>query len=356
MAMNEEDARKQRMANDAISRQPTYRHNRETSWNTYLLERADYIDALNLTAVLGADLGDWKKKALLLSLKNQAKELASSISAEDRRDLTYEQLENRLSGIFCPPAESQLLKQSFKSLKQRRQEDITHYLSQKESLYKRAYAEAERSTDFLIESTIRGVYNVEVRKNLAMARFSQINPMDTFEKLRRTALSLVAAERWKMENGISESTSMEGLTQTTYFGQNKFQEEDGVEDMEIGKIGDKRSIKSCCNCEEKRICYGCGEKGHLKHQCPGTNKPGNGNNGNGSRDVNHQHGSHHMEDASRARCYRCRRPGHLARECYARRTLEGEELPLPKPKVNKLGPTDPDGPGGEIEFSSSGED
>ena len=102
--------------------------------------------------------------------------------------------------------------------------------------------------------------------------------MDTFEKLRRTALSLVAAERWKMENGISESTSMEGLTQTTYFGQNKFQEEDEVEDMEIGKIGDKRSIKSCCNCEEKMICYGCGEKGHLKYQCPGTNKPGNGDN------------------------------------------------------------------------------
>ena len=97
-----------------------------------------------------------------------------------------------MSGIFCPPAESQLLKQSFKSLKQRGQEDITHYLSQKESLYKRAYAEAERSTDFLIESTIRGVYNVEVRKNLATARFSQM-PMDTFEKLRKTELYLVSS-------------------------------------------------------------------------------------------------------------------------------------------------------------------
>ena len=231
-----------------------------------------------------------------------------------------------MSGIFCPPAESQLLKQSFKSLKQRGQEDITHYLSQKESLYKRAYAEAERSTDFLIESTIRGVYNVEVRKNLAMARFSQINPMDTFEKLRRTALSLVAAERWKMENGISESTSMEGLTQTTYFGQNKFQEEDGVEDMEIGKIGDKRSIKSCCNCEEKRICYGCGEKGHLKHQCPRTTT-----NGNGSKD-----GNHHMEDQSKVKCYRCMRAGHIARECFARKTLDGVMLPIPGEEKGKV--------------------
>ena len=355
MAMNEEDARKQRMANDAISRQPTYKHNRETSWNTYLLERADYIDALNLTAVLGADLGEWKKKALLLSLKNQAKELASSISAEDRRDLTYEQLENRLSGIFCPPAESQLLKQSFKSLKQGRKEDITRYLSQKESLYKRAYAEAERSTEFLIESTIKGVFNMEVRKQLATLRFNVVNPMNNFDMLRRSALSLVAAERWKMECGISDSTSMDGLSQTTYFGENKFQEGDEVEDMEIGKMGGKRSIKTCCNCEETRICYGCGEKGHLKHQCPGTNRHGNGDNGNGSRDVDHQHGGH-MEDSSKVRCYRCKRTGHVARECFARRTLDGQELPLPKPKVNKLRPTDPDGPGGEIEYSSSGED
>ena len=347
MAMSEEEARKQRMANDAISRQPTYKHNKETSWNTYLLERADYIDALNLTAVLGAGLGDWKKKALMLSLKNAAKELASSITLEDRQNLTYEQLESRLSGIFCPPAESQLLKQSFKSLKQGRREDITHYLSQKESLYKRAYSEEERSTDFLIESTIKGVFNMEVKRSLATARFNQVTPMNTFEMLRRSALSLVAAERWKMECGISESASMDGLMQTTYFGQNKFQEEDEVEDMEIGRIGDKRGIKTCSNCEEKRICYGCGERGHLRHQCPGAHKPGNGDNGNGSRDV---------EDSSRVRCYRCRRPGHLAKECYARKTLDGEELPLPKPKVSNVRPTDPDGPGGEIELSSSEED
>ena len=62
MAMTEEDARKQRMANDAISRQPTYKHNRETSWNTYLLERADYIDALNLTAVLELILESGRRK------------------------------------------------------------------------------------------------------------------------------------------------------------------------------------------------------------------------------------------------------------------------------------------------------
>ena len=188
---------------------------------------------------------------------------------------------------------------------------------------------------------------MEVKKNLAVYRFNQTVPMNTFEMLRKSALSLVAAERWKMECGISESTSMDGLTQTTYFGQNKFQEEDGVEDMEIGKLGDKRSIKTCSNCEDKRICYGCGERGHLRHQCPGTNKPGNGDNGNGSRDG---------DESSKVKCYRCKRVGHFARECYARKTVDGQELPLPKPKVSNVRPTDPDGPGGEIGFSSSEED
>ena len=40
------------------------------------------------------------------------------------------------------------------------------YLSHKESLYKHAYAEAERSAEFLIESTIWGVFNMEVRRKL----------------------------------------------------------------------------------------------------------------------------------------------------------------------------------------------
>ena len=47
-------------------------------------------------------------------------------------------------------------------------------------------------------------------------------------------------------------------------------------------------------------------------------------------------GSRNMEKNSygsgkKGRCYRCRRPGHLARECYARKTLDGKELPLPRP-------------------------
>ena len=67
-------------------------------------------------------------------------------------------------------------------------------------------------------------------------------------------------------------------------------------------------------------------------------------------------GSRNMEKNSygsgrKGRCYRCRRPGHLARECYARRTLDGEELPLPRPKgsINRL----EGGPESEVVYTDS---
>ena len=87
-----------------------------------------------------------------------------------------------------------------------------------------------------------------------------------------------------------------------------------------------------CNCEEKRICYGCGEKGHLKNQCPKTNT-----NGNGSKDGNHHHhGNHHVEESFSGKCYRCMRAGHIARECFARKTLDGVMLPIPGEEKGKV--------------------
>ena len=333
----------QKMANDATRGQPCYAHDKKVAWQTYLMERADYIEALRLAEVLGAGLDEWKKRAIMLSLKNTAKELASSISLEDRRNLTYVQLEARLSAIFCPPAESQLLKQNFKQLKQGRREDITRYLSHKESLYKRAYAEAERSTEFLIESTIRGVCNMEVRRKLADARFDANNPMTTFEQLRRCALSSVASERCKMEWGVSESTSMDGLTQTT-FVQDQVQETDGVEDMEIGKI-------------EDRTCYNCGEKGHLRADCrrpkgsggqnrgysgsPKGQRRGNQNGAYGSGGYNAKSQETDVKldgKQKKMKCYKCDREGHTAKYCFASTTASGGVIPNPgiKGQVKQL--------------------
>ena len=101
--------------------------------------------------------------------------------------------------------------------------------------------------------------------------------------------------------------------------------------LNTGKHSPEKAPKNC-NCEEKRICYGCGEKGHLKHQCPKTNT-----NGNGSKDGNHHHhGNHHVEESFSGKCYRCMRAGHIARECFARKTLDGVMLPIPGEEKGKV--------------------
>ena len=202
---------KQKISNDAVLKQPTYSHDKELTWATFLLEREDFIKALSLENILdgAGELESWKKRAIMLSLKKAAKELASSITAEDRNNLTYAALEQRLSQIFCPPAESQLLKQEFKQLKQIKTEDISLYLSAKQSLYNRAYGEDERSNEFLVEQTIKGIYNQEVKKQLVTATFNINNPITDFDSLRRAALGACATERAKLELGISESTSYE---------------------------------------------------------------------------------------------------------------------------------------------------
>ena len=233
---------KQKISNDAVLKQPTYAHDKELTWATFLLEREDFIQALSLETILdgAGELESWKKRAIMLSLKKAAKELASSITAEDRNNLTYAALEQRLSQIFCPPAESQLLKQEFKQLKQKKAEDISIYLSAKQSLYNRAYGEDERSNEFLVEQTIKGIYNQEVKKQLVTATFNINNPITEFDSLRKAALGACATERAKMELGISESTSMDGLTsRTQYSFSNARQGHDDVEDMDIGKLGDK---------------------------------------------------------------------------------------------------------------------
>ena len=331
---------RQKISNDAVLKQPTYAHDKELTWATFLLEREDFIQALSLETILDGvgELESWKKRAIMLSLKKAAKELASSITAEDRNNLTYAELERRLSQIFCPPAESQLLKQEFKQLKQKKTEDISIYLSAKQSLYNRAYGEAERSNEFLVEQTIKGICNQEVQKQLVTAMFNVNNPINDFDSLRRAALGACATERAKMELGISESTSMDGLTSRTQHSfSNARKGHDDVEDMEIGKLGDKK-------------CFNCNGYGHLKKDCRSKKAAFGGR-------KNHSQGYGTKSGGKKGNCYKCGRPGHRQKQCYATIHKNGSKIANPgKPpkKVNQI--PDPDGPGGEADLSSSGED
>ena len=229
-------------------------------------------------------------------------------------------------------------------MKQKRTEDISIYLSAKQSLYNRAYGEAERSNEFLVEQTIKGIYNQEVKKQLVTATFNINNPINDFDSLRRAALGACATERAKMELGISESTSMDGLTSRTQHSfSNARQGHDDVEDMDISKLGDKR-------------CFKCNRYGHLQKDCRSKGVQSNQKNQQGQG-----RGSGGNTNGKKSKCFKCGRPGHKAKQCFAATHKNGTKIANPgKPpkKVNQVLPatTDQEGQGGEVDGSSSGED
>ena len=57
-----------------------------------------------------------------------------------------------------------------------------------------------------------------------------------------------------------------------------------------------------------------------------------------------------MEESFSGKCYRCMRAGHIARECFARKTLDGVMLPLPGEKMSQ---PRQDMKKGEVDASSS---
>ena len=124
---------------------------------------------------------------------------------------------------------------------------------------------------------------------------------------------------------------------------------DEVEDM-INKRIDKelKLQKTCCGQSGRirQICYRCQRAGHRARECEAERAldgeelpiPGNqrkqalpkGAGGHLVGGLNTgKHSTRIAGKLSSGKCYRCRRTGHLAMECYAKETLDGEELPIP---------------------------
>ena len=124
---------------------------------------------------------------------------------------------------------------------------------------------------------------------------------------------------------------------------------DEVEDMINKKIDKKLKLrKTCCgqSGRSRQICCRCQRAGHRARECDAERAldgeelpiPGNqrkqalpeGADGHLVGRLNTgKHSTRIAGKPSSGKCYRCRRPGHLAMECYAKETLDGEELPIP---------------------------
>ena len=289
----------------ALRTMPKYEHHsgneKGRSWSTYLMERRDWIRVMQYQ-----DESDFfLKNALLYSLKGTAKDMSNVIGTEEEiSNMTCEQVLKLLTELYEPPAEAQLKKQEFKSLKQSKNEDIVHYFATKESLWAKAYPlPAERSLEILIDSCIEGICSRTVKKKMYEQKY--LNKMTTFADARRLAVSIVSSERNLMQQGLSDSVNMDGLRPATICQDRDRADNfgDGSEAMEIGAIAEKS-------------CYICGKKGHLKKDCPSKMKKGKKPTGK-----------------FEGECRRCGRKGHKGASCYAKKHKSGKEL---KPNKNQV--------------------
>ena len=304
-------ADQQQLAYKYANRAPNYAHDGRKSWQVFLSERNDWMHLYRISA---DQLGEeWHKASIMSSLKGTAREMVTGM--EDAiRAMSLADAITALGELYQPRAESELVRQQFRERKQSSKEDIIRYLSVKEALYRRAYPPTEQSKEILIEETIKGIYNQEVKKEMYRYLHDPSKPLRDYTAVRQHAAATVAAERSRMTAGIAASTTWDGLaaTSTVHNSDSLFGKTNSEEDMDISAMSDKK-------------CYGCGSLGHLRAACPKAKGSGGSGSGNGGRMKGKGGGKN--DKAFKGKCNRCHRPGHMKKDCHAKKTAEGKTLP-----------------------------
>ena len=121
-----------------------------------------------------------------------------------------------------------------------------------------------------------------VYNNVVKRIIRRANPVDQVS-LRTVAITAVANERESYRGGYGESTSLDGLACVSI----PRQVDEEYEPMEVDRIN-KVEIQ----------CYRCRKMGHIGRNCP-DNKPREGN----------------QAQKPKVRCYRCNLLGHVASKC-----------------------------------------
>ena len=149
--------------------------------------------------------------------------------------------------LFLPEGESRMARVEFMKYRQKPDQNMSAYVTNKIALWENAYTNA-RTNHFqlLLDETIKGTGNMVIKREL---RKSVIT---TPEDLRDRAINLVAIERQCMDDGSSESTSYDYLTPVSV---DSVVHGDVMMDDSLNAFGDKSA------------CRRCGKNNHFAANC-----------------------------------------------------------------------------------------
>ena len=297
------------------------RYARKKPWRQFVGEFEAWVNIFSIW-----QCGDqFIKDALVWAMKGQAQDM---VSLHNRGTPTYNDAVTwrdyaiRLEALFSPRAESQLAKQEFKGYKQGQTEDISSYLATKQALFKVAFPGTTGSFDTLLEETINGIMNKEVKRELRMR-----NPTNA-QEMQHMAVQIVANVRCAYEAGYGLSESKDGLYHTTMLGIREPQEKVTEDPMDIGSMKRKMQnmeelLRAMNTGKQNMECYNCGKKGHLAKDCriPKRKQPNFGRKGGlggkpgGGKP---QSGGGKFKFA----CHYCKVVGHKQADCWKKKKDE----------------------------------
>ena len=197
-------------------------------------------------------------------LMPKAKRLAGSRmypTSDECKALTIKEYCAKLQLLFQSPAETETARQEFLARVQHKDESPMLYLSDKITLFERAFAQPKRDYSLLFDTTTDGLYNESLRMEMRKITFA-----DEEEYGQKMAFHVNAIRKSVVAGDLSETdakgTQTYSTTSSYLASQNDghavIKKEPGVYAM---------SDRNRTSGTKKLLCYFCQKPGHFAREC-----------------------------------------------------------------------------------------